>query len=438
MTNKNSREREEGDEIQYGYITNPFRGKMPGWHSQSMSLAKASDYVELGTGEDFTCLVSAPYSEGCALSDYIAMSTDKFEGDPDETMGTLPLKDVLCDIVFYAWPGCTKEECESQICQYLPKLRERTLKEAVSEAMGDYEAFWHEEKSLPVEFFLHQVYDMDTEDDDAIVKFVSSWGIPTSPLRVADVNPAEYYEAQGTANPYGANFEVYPVETTFGNLLRANEAGIEETDRLRALLLEKMGVWEPEDPGKVDPEDEGKPCWTPCGPVVAISLSEAKASLDLIKHCVGWYQGILEHEGVLEYEKETDGDTQGEEMPWSFSAESKFILRLLNTTPGRAPVIEQNFKNSPKDYAAPGLDNNGSDYDSCSFTKAVLRQLAETLANESVPWKRCEHEGCGKYFKYQQGKSLPSRTPRSKTKYCSRKCADNKAHKNKRKRDREA
>ena len=88
------------------------------------------------------------------------------------------------------------------------------------------------------------------------------------------------------------------------------------------------------------------------------------------------------------------------------------------------------------DYAPFTFDNDGPGYDMCGFVRAIMRQLADTLANESVPWKKCKGRNCGKYFKYQQPKKPSKGTPHSDAIYCSRWCADNNAHAMKDKRER--
>lgn len=64
------------------------------------------------------------------------------------------------------------------------------------------------------------------------------------------------------------------------------------------------------------------------------------------------------------------------------------------------------------------------------LVSAICNQIIECIADEN-PWKKCECEGCGKWFKYQHTNSR-SRSPHRDSKYCSVKCSNRQRKRNQR------
>lgn len=120
-------------------------------------------------------------------------------------------------------------------------------------------------------------------------------------------------------------------------------------------------------------------------------------------------------------------------LPWSSFGDSRFLLELINSIHDNVPLVVQCGWESPRDAHASDLDVSGRAYDQCDFIRIVMRQLADTLANDEVEWKQCRN--CGRFFKYKQPKRLTIRSSHRDAMYCSHKCADNKAHKEKQRRD---
>lgn len=219
---------------------------------------------------------------------------------------------------------------------------------------------------LPLEFFNHELMDVDSENDKEVVLFLEKWGFMFSPLR--NDPKCEYAHS-------------------FLNRDAINEfaCAVNKTEELHD--LDVAGELLPNRRNRNDFDH-------------VISLEEAKSSIIIMQLIVSELTQFIGDENYL--------------------FRSEFFVNACASN----PHIACNKKN------VTVVHDNGNIPGGGLLVSAICNQIIECIADEN-PWKKCECEGCGKWFKYQHTNSR-SRSPHRDSKYCSVKCSNRQRKRNQR------
>ena len=226
---------------------------------------------------------------------------------------------------------------------------------------------------LPVEFFNHQLMEVDTASEPSVFTFVSAWGLPFAPSR----NPATTHVTDGD----------YKLDQLF-------EDSCEETDEL-AIDVHQIREEETRERGEIagnefPSEDYGDR---------VVSRTEAALTIKALQDGV---LSIREH-----LRSGTDADltaiNRGACNPRR-GVQVGFVPRLV-------------FHDSQETLGGFGL-----------LTSAICNQILETIA-DGTEWRECACEGCDVIFKRKQAGSS---TPYSESIYCCKQCEERQKKRNQR------
>lgn len=193
-------------------------------------------------------------------------------------------------------------------------------------------------RSLPIEFWNHQMMECDPNDESQLKEFIERWGVPFHPCR--------------NLKPLAAKLRT--------------ESGIAETEAHAPVFFPQPK------PGQIDEglfvPDAGSPSLS------YISKREAKSAVVLLQTFVekfvygigGWYRG-----------------RDGLEIINAAACCSR-VLRYLDMA---GSVV--------LDYESEALSGRGL------LTSAICNQLIDSFADDAE-WKECGCDGCGRVFKRKQ------------------------------------
>lgn len=236
-------------------------------------------------------------------------------------------------------------------------------------------AFVHEEKKnkaysvmsadeLPVEFFNHELMDVDSKNETEVVSFLEKWGFLFSPLR----NDPECKQSASLLNV---------------NAIKEFASAVNKTEELHDLDIA----------GELLPNRRNRNNFDH-----VISLEEAKSSIIIMQLIVSELMQLIEDD----------------EYWWR----GEFFVNACASN----PYIACDRKNRS------GIYDNGNIPGSGLLVSAICNQIIKTISDET-PWRKCECEGCGRWFKHQ---NTTSKTPHRDSGYCSKKCSDRQRKRNQR------
>lgn len=232
--------------------------------------------------------------------------------------------------------------------------------------------------SLPIEFFSHQLLDLDTSSDEALLEFVTEYGIPRHPTRLFPVCGTHYRGSFADSDEQHAR------------LTEAKEISDEAMFGLGGIVLS-----ESEDKWTDDFGEEHitvtrlmKDFW------FGTSLEEVRFTLFDLQHEV----------------KEMFDCLLGKIDSWRGNC--------INAGASNIYAVHTGFRQYP-DY---------------SLTQGICNQIIETIADD-IPWRACSCEGCDRLYKRQQPRggylTKTAKNP-SRSKYCSIKCQNRQGQRNRR------
>lgn len=232
--------------------------------------------------------------------------------------------------------------------------------------------------SLPVEFFSHQLLELDTASDESILEFTTEYGIPRHPSRLSPL----------CGTHYRGNFS--GPDEQYEKLADAKQATDESLFKFEDKVL-----------------SESKSKWTDSNGEEHQVIASETESL--------WFETSLEEVRFtlfdLQYEVKTLFDfLSGSIKYWNGSC--------INGGASNKYAVHAGVRQFP-DY---------------SLTQGICNQIIETIA-EDTPWKVCACEGCGRLFKRQQSREdNPPKTNKlpSRSKYCSIACQNRQGQRNRR------
>lgn len=226
---------------------------------------------------------------------------------------------------------------------------------------------------LPIEFFNHQLLDVNHENVKDVINFIEKFGFPFSPIRnmkdvVLFMNPISHI----------TNKENELLDVAFSPEMEMFEHkdAIESTESLIETLKKN---------------DRGLKH--------VISLEEASYSIFLLQMVVN---------NLLGYDCDPfNSDT------WLY-----FSKEVVNRCSCSIDFFDTFLEIKP----------NESLYDRGLLTSAICSQILETFSSD-LPWKKCANTNCSKVFKRKQSGAISAN---SKTLYCCKKCQEQQKKRNQR------
>ena len=232
--------------------------------------------------------------------------------------------------------------------------------------------------TLPIEFFSHQLLDLDTSSDEGLLEFVTEYGIPRHPTRLFPACGTHY---RGSfANP----------DEQYARLTEAKVISDEAMFGLEGIVLS---------------ESESK--WTD---------DRGEEHITIVRCMKDFWFGTS-----LEEVRFTLFDLQ-------YEVRKMFDCLLGKTDSWNGACINAGASNV---YAVHTGFRQFPDY---SLTQGICNQVIESIADD-IPWKACACEGCDRLFKHQQpreGCSNKTEKAPSRSKYCSVKCQNRQGQRNRR------
>ena len=249
---------------------------------------------------------------------------------------------------------------------------------------------------LPTEFFNHQLLEYDHSDEEDLMAFISTWGMPYSPQR----NSKFCLAAWGS--------EVFDTSVLGISETRHLELALTETDpNVKASLRNDIS-------GKVAMgidiladniiRTETRACIDTRGDV--ISVNEASTTLYVLQQASRLLTSIASSGSWI--------SSQIDQVIGTLMAGSCHPMTLKSGT---------YWYHSSMNDLDLGLSSHGL------LTSAVCNQMIAAVADKA-PWRECQCEGCNRIFKRKQSKSG---NPDSNSIYCCDACMERQKKRNQRK-----
>lgn len=228
--------------------------------------------------------------------------------------------------------------------------------------------------ALPTEFFTHQLMDVDSNNDESVLRFVQEFGFPYSPLR---------------------NEPKWPVYAGISrDVINEHRKAVEATNKLEYFLTKA------EDARR----DDGSSTIGSLFSGMVISKREAAFTIRLMQSVSEFIQTSV---------------IAGE----SSSEDKSGLLQVVNFGACN-PLYASGHSFVHREHSGGNLHEYGM------LTSAICNQIIETLADDA-PWRMCACEGCGKAFKRKQ--STANGTHSNDSIYCCKLCEERQKKRNQRK-----
>lgn len=223
--------------------------------------------------------------------------------------------------------------------------------------------------SLPVEFWNHQLREVDFRNKNELIDFVEKWGIPYHPIRNDPFLTEEQKEL----------------------------SGIRETERRAPVFI---------------PHPHEREILYDChitsigSPFLSfISWAELESSIRALQALIG----VLVYHKTVMFEAITAANS---------------MINYASCNPTRLTTWQLSDAVVWK-KGGIGLSSRGL------LTSAICNQIIGSFADDTAEWRTCACEGCERKFKRKQPENLSVRPDRDSI-YCCKKCKDRQAKRNQR------